>query len=236
MSISDVTVPNDLDSLWMPFTDNRSFKKQPRLFSEADGMYYFTPDGRKVLDGTSGLWCVNAGHRRKPIIEAVSKQVEKLDYAPGFQVGHPLSFEFASRLTGMVKEYSHVMFTNSGSESVDTALKIALAYQRSIGQGNRTRFVGRERGYHGVGFGGISVGGISPNRKMFGNMLTGIDHLKHTHNLEHNAFVKGQPKWGAHLADDLESIVALHDASNIAAVIVEPVAGSTGVLIPPKAT
>ena len=234
MSIADVNVPNDLDSLWMPFTDNRNFKKQPKLFSEAEGMYYYTPDGRKVLDGTSGLWCVNAGHRRKPIIEAVSKQVEKLDYAPGFQVGHPLSFEFASRLVGMVNEYSHVMFTNSGSESVDTALKIALAYQRNIGQGNRTRFVGRERGYHGVGFGGISVGGISPNRKMFGNMLTGIDHLKHTHNLEHNAFIKGQPEWGAHLADDLESIVALHDASNIAAVIVEPVAGSTGVLIPPK--
>jgi len=234
MSITDVNVPNDLDSLWMPFTDNRNFKKQPKLFSEAEGMYYYTPDGRKVLDGTSGLWCVNAGHRRKPIIEAVSKQVEKLDYAPGFQVGHPLSFEFASRLVGMVNEYSHVMFTNSGSESVDTALKIALAYQRNIGQGNRTRFVGRERGYHGVGFGGISVGGISPNRKMFGNMLTGIDHLKHTHNLEHNAFIKGQPEWGAYLADDLESIVALHDASNIAAVIVEPVAGSTGVLIPPK--
>ena len=234
MSISDVNVPNDLDSLWMPFTDNRNFKKQPKLFSEAEGMYYYTPDGRKVLDGTSGLWCVNAGHRRKSIIEAVSKQVEKLDYAPGFQVGHPLSFEFASRLVGMVNEYSHVMFTNSGSESVDTALKIALAYQRNIGQGNRTRFVGRERGYHGVGFGGISVGGISPNRKMFGNMLTGIDHLKHTHNLEHNAFIKGQPEWGAHLADDLESIIALHDASNIAAVIVEPVAGSTGVLIPPK--
>ena len=234
MSITDVNVPNDLDSLWMPFTDNRNFKKQPKLFSEAEGMYYYTPDGRKVLDGTSGLWCVNAGHRRKPIIEAVSKQVEKLDYAPGFQVGHPLSFEFASRLVGMVNEYSHVMFTNSGSESVDTALKIALAYQRNIGQGNRTRFVGRERGYHGVGFGGISVGGISPNRKMFGNMLTGIDHLKHTHNLEHNAFIKGQPEWGVHLADDLESIVALHDASNIAAVIVEPVAGSTGVLIPPK--
>ena len=234
MSIADVNVPNDLDSLWMPFTDNRNFKKQPKLFSEAEGMYYYTPDGRKVLDGTSGLWCVNAGHRRKSIIEAVSKQVEKLDYAPGFQVGHPLSFEFASRLVGMVNEYSHVMITNSGSESVDTALKIALAYQRNIGQGNRTRFVGRERGYHSVGFGGISVGGISPNRKMFGNMLTGIDHLKHTHNLEHNAFIKGQPEWGAHLADDLESIVALHDASNIAAVIVEPVAGSTGVLIPPK--
>ena len=234
MSITDVNVPNDLDSLWMPFTDNRSFKKQPKLFSEADGMYYFTPEGRKVLDGTSGLWCVNAGHRRRPIIEAVRKQVEKLDYAPGFQVGHPLSFEFASRLVGMVKEYSHVMFTNSGSESVDTALKIALAYQRNIGQGTRTRFVGRERGYHGVGFGGISVGGISPNRKMFGNMLNGIDHLRHTHDLTKNSFVKGQPEWGSHLADDLESIVALHDASTIAAVIVEPVAGSTGVLVPPK--
>tara|TARA_B100001123_G_scaffold437817_1_gene571311 strand:+ start:311 stop:1591 length:1281 start_codon:yes stop_codon:yes gene_type:complete len=218
----------------MPFTDNRSFKKQPRLFSEAEGMFYITPEGRKVLDGTSGLWCVNAGHRRRPIIEAVRRQVEKLDYAPGFQVGHPLSFEFASRLTGMVEEYSHVMFTNSGSESVDTALKIALAYQRNIGEGSRTRFVGRERGYHGVGFGGISVGGISPNRKMFGNMLNGIDHLRHTHNLDKNAFVRGQPDWGEHLADDLESIVALHDATTIAAVIVEPVAGSTGVLVPPR--
>ena len=234
MSISDVTIPNDLDSLWMPFTDNRSFKKQPRLFSEAEGMHYITPDGRRVLDGTSGLWCVNAGHRRQPIIDAVRKQVEKLDYAPGFQIGHPLSFEFASKLTGMVKEYSHVMFTNSGSESVDTALKMALAYQRTIGEASRTRFIGRERGYHGVGFGGISVGGISPNRKMFGNMLTGIDHLSHTHNLEHNAFTRGQPDWGTHLAEDLERIVALHDASTIAAVIVEPVAGSTGVLIPPK--
>ena len=185
MSISDVTIPNDLDSLWMPFTDNRSFKKQPRLFSEAEGMHYITPDGRRVLDGTSGLWCVNAGHRRQPIIDAVRKQVEKLDYAPGFQIGHPLSFEFASKLTGMVKGYSHVMFTNSGSESVDTALKMALAYQRTIGEASRTRFIGRERGYHGVGFGGISVGGISPNRKMFGNMLTGIDHFSHTHNLEH---------------------------------------------------
>ena len=234
MSISDVTIPNDLDSLWMPFTDNRSFKKQPRLFSEAEGMHYITPDGRRVLDGTSGLWCVNAGHRRQPIIDAVRKQVEKLDYAPGFQIGHPLSFEFASKLTGMVKEYSHVMFTNSGSESVDTALKMALAYQRTIGEASRTRFIGRERGYHGVGFGGISVGGISPNRKMFGNMLTGIDHLSHTHNLEQNAFTRGQPDWGTHLAEDLERIVALHDASTIAAVIVEPVAGSTGVLIPPK--
>jgi beta-alanine--pyruvate transaminase len=234
MSISDANVPNDLDSLWMPFTANRQFKKEPRLFVEAEGMHYITADGRRVLDGTAGLWCVNAGHRRKSIIEAVRKQVEKLDYAPGFQIGHPLSFEFASRLTGMLEGYSQVMFTNSGSEAVDTALKMALAYQRTIGQGTRTRFIGRERGYHGVGFGGISVGGISPNRKMFGNMLTGIDHLPHTHNLEKNGFSRGQPEWGAHLADDLERIVALHDASNIAAVIVEPVAGSTGVLVPPK--
>ena len=234
MTISDTNVPNDLDSLWMPFTANRQFKKEPRLFVEAEGMHYITADGRRVLDGTSGLWCVNAGHRRKSIIEAVRQQVEKLDYAPGFQIGHPLSFEFASRLTGMLEGYSQVMFTNSGSEAVDTALKMALAYQRTIGQGTRTRFIGRERGYHGVGFGGISVGGISPNRKMFGNMLTGIDHLPHTHNLEENGFSRGQPEWGAHLADDLERIVALHDASNIAAVIVEPVAGSTGVLVPPK--
>jgi beta-alanine--pyruvate transaminase len=234
MSMSDTNVPNDLDSLWMPFTGNRQFKKEPRLFAEAEGMYYTTPDGRKVLDGTAGLWCVNAGHRRKPIIEAVRKQVEKLDYAPGFQVGHPISFEFASRLTGMIEGYSQVMFTNSGSESVDTALKMALAYQRTIGQGTRTRFVGRERGYHGVGFGGISVGGMTPNRKMFGNMLTGIDHLPHTHDLEGSRFTRGQPETGAHLAEELERIVALHDASNIAAVIVEPVAGSTGVLVPPK--
>ena len=234
MTISDTNVPNDLDSLWMPFTANRQFKKEPRLFVEAEGMHYITADGRRILDGTSGLWCVNAGHRRKSIIEAVRQQVEKLDYAPGFQIGHPLSFEFASRLTGMLEGYSQVMFTNSGSEAVDTALKMALAYQRTIGQGTRTRFIGRERGYHGVGFGGISVGGISPNRKMFGNMLTGIDHLPHTHNLEKNGFSRGQPEWGAHLADDLERIVALHDASNIAAVIVEPVAGSTGVLVPPK--
>jgi beta-alanine--pyruvate transaminase len=234
MSMSDTNVPNDLDSLWMPFTGNRQFKKEPRLFAEAEGMYYTTPDGRKVLDGTAGLWCVNAGHRRKPIIEAVRKQVEKLDYAPGFQVGHPISFEFASRLTGMIEGYSQVMFTNSGSESVDTALKMALAYQRTIGQGTRTRFVGRERGYHGVGFGGISVGGMTPNRKMFGNMLTGIDHLPHTHDPEGSRFTRGQPETGAHLAEELERIVALHDASNIAAVIVEPVAGSTGVLVPPK--
>ncbi len=234
MSTPETNMPNDLESLWMPFTGNRQFKKQPRILAEAEGMHYTTPDGRKILDGTAGLWCVNAGHRRKPIIEAVRKQVEKLDYAPGFQVGHPLSFEFASRLTGMIEGYSQVMFTNSGSEAVDTALKMALAYQRTIGQGTRTRLIGRDRGYHGVGFGGISVGGMSANRKMFGNMLTGIDHLPHTHDPKGSRFTRGQPENGVHLAEELERIVALHDASNIAAVIVEPVAGSTGVLVPPK--
>ena len=231
---NETLLPNDLESFWMPFTANRQFKGNPRMFVEAEGMHYITADGRRVLDGTAGLWCVNAGHRRKPIIDAVSKQVEKLDFAPGFQMGHPLSFEFASRLTQMIEGFPHVFFTNSGSESVDTALKIALAYQRSIGEGTRTRLIGRERGYHGVGFGGISVGGIVANRKMFGPMLNGVDHLPHTHNLEANAYTRGQPEWGAHLADELERLVALHDASTIAAVIVEPVAGSTGVLIPPK--
>ena len=231
---NETLLPNDLESFWMPFTANRQFKGNPRMFVEAEGMHYITADGRRVLDGTAGLWCVNAGHRRKPIIDAVSKQVEKLDFAPGFQMGHPLSFEFASRLTQMIEGFPHVFFTNLGSESVDTALKIALAYQRSIGEGTRTRLIGRERGYHGVGFGGISVGGIVANRKMFGPMLNGVDHLPHTHNLEANAYTRGQPEWGAHLADELERLVALHDASTIAAVIVEPVAGSTGVLIPPK--
>jgi len=234
LTATDQTKPNDLEPFWMPFTANRQFKKQPRMFVEAEGMHYTTADGRKVLDGTSGLWCCNAGHRRRPIIEAVQRQVEKLDFAPTFQMGHPLSFEFASRLTQMVEGFSQVFFTNSGSEAVDTSLKIALAYQRAIGQGTRTRLIGRERGYHGVGFGGISVGGIVSNRKTFGTLLTGVDHLPHTHNLAENAYTRGEPVWGAHLADDLERMVALHDASTIAAVIVEPVAGSTGVLIPPQ--
>jgi len=234
LAANDQTKPNDLDPFWMPFTANRQFKKQPRMFVEAEGMHYTTAEGRKVLDGTSGLWCCNAGHRRKPIIEAVQRQVEKLDFAPTFQMGHPLSFEFASRLTQMIEGFSQVFFTNSGSEAVDTALKIALAYQRAIGQGTRTRLIGRERGYHGVGFGGISVGGIVSNRKTFGTMLTGVDHLPHTHDLARNAYTRGEPEHGANLADDLERLVALHDASTIAAVIVEPVAGSTGVLIPPK--
>ncbi|SDF64233.1 MULTISPECIES: aspartate aminotransferase family protein [Thalassobaculum] len=234
LAANESTKPNDLESFWMPFTSNRDFKQNPRLFVEAEGMHYITADGRRVLDGTSGLWCSNAGHRRKPIVDAIKKQAEVLDFAPAFQMGHPLSFEFASRLTQMIEGFDHVFFTNSGSESVDTALKIALAYQRARGQGTRTRLIGRERGYHGVGFGGISVGGIVGNRKQFGTLLNGVDHMRHTHDMEHNAYTKGEPDWGAHLADDLERIVALHDASTIAAVIVEPVAGSTGVLIPPK--
>ncbi|HWA47772.1 MAG TPA: aspartate aminotransferase family protein [Dongiaceae bacterium] len=227
--------PNNLEAFWMPFTANRQFKSKPRLFVGAQDMHYTTHDGRQVLDGTAGLWCCNAGHGRKKISEAVAKQISQMDYAPAFQMGHPSAFELASRLTNLVPgDLDHVFFTNSGSESVDTALKIALAYHRVKGQGARTRLIGRERGYHGVGFGGISVGGIVANRKFFGPLLNGVDHLPHTHNLEKNAFSKGQPEWGAHLADELERIVALHDASTIAAVIVEPVAGSTGVLIPPK--
>jgi beta-alanine--pyruvate transaminase len=201
----------------------------------AEGMYYTAADGRKLLDGTAGLWCCNAGHSRPKIVEAIAKQAKEMDYAPAFQMGHPKIFELAARLvTYMPPGIDHVFFTNSGSESVDTGLKIALAYQRAIGQGSRFRLIGRERGYHGVNFGGISVGGIVPNRKMFGTLLTGVDHIRHTHDLERNAFSRGQPAHGAEFADELERLVALHDASTIAAVIVEPVAGSTGVLIPPK--
>jgi beta-alanine--pyruvate transaminase len=227
-------VGSDLDAFWMPFTANRQFKSAPRLLERAEGMYYYTPEGRRILDGTAGLWAVNAGHCRKPIVEAIQKQAAKLDFAPTFQMGHPLAFELSNRLLGILPpEFGQVFFCNSGSEAVDSALKIALAYHRMRGEGQRTRLIGRERGYHGVGFGGISVGGIAGNRKHFGPMLAGVDHLTHTHNLEHNAFTKGQPQWGAHLADDLEKILALHDPSTVAAVIVEPVAGSTGVLIPP---
>jgi beta-alanine--pyruvate transaminase len=224
----------NLDSYWMPFTANAQFKAHPRLFAAAEGMHYFTSDGRKVLDGTAGLWCCNAGHTRPRIVQAVQNQVARLDYAPSFQMGHPLAFETAARVSALFPDdLNHVFFTSSGSESVDTALKIALAYQRAIGQGTRTRLIGRERGYHGVGFGGISIGGISGNRKLFGSLLTGVDHLPHTHDLQRNAYTRGQPQHGAALADELERIVALHDASNIAAVIVEPLAGSTGVLVPP---
>ncbi len=232
---SGIAQPNDLQAYWMPFTANRQFRAHPRLLAAAEGMYYVTADGRRVLDGTSGLWCVNAGHARRPIVEAVRRQIAELDYAPSFQLGHPLAFEAASRVAAILPgELDHIFFTNSGSESVDTALKIAIAYHRARGEGTRTRLIGRERGYHGVGFGGISVGGIVNNRKFFGPLLAGVDHLPHTHNLEKNAFSRGQPEWGAHLADELERLVALHDASTIAAVIVEPMAGSTGVLLPPK--
>ncbi|MGA1079524.1 MAG: aspartate aminotransferase family protein [Steroidobacteraceae bacterium] len=224
----------DLEAFWMPFTANRQFKAAPRLLARAEGMHYWTAEGRKILDGVAGLWCVNAGHGRRDISEAVSRQIATMDYAPPFQMGHPDAFRLASRVANLAPEgLDHVFFTNSGSESVDTALKIALAWHRVRGQGTRTRLIGRERGYHGVGFGGISVGGMVNNRKFFGAMLPSVDHLPATHSLQHNAFSRGLPAWGAHLADELERLVALHDASNIAAVIVEPIAGSTGVLIPP---
>ena len=228
--------PNDLDAFWMPFTDNRGFKSAPRMLAKAEGMLYWTPDGKEILDGTSGLWCVNAGHCRPKITEAISQQAGELDYAPAFQMGHPLAFELANRLVELAPEgMDHVFYTNSGSESVETALKIALAYHRVRGEGARTRLIGRERAYHGVNFGGTAVGGIVTNRKMFGTLVAGVDHLPHTHLIDRNAFSRGEPDHGGEdLASALERIVTLHDASTIAAVIVEPVAGSTGVLIPPK--
>lgn len=226
----------NLDPLWLPFTANRQFKQQPRLLVSAKDMYYTSIDGREILDGIAGLWAVNAGHCRKPIVDAIKQQAENVDYVTGFQLHHPAAFVAAERLVKITPPgMGHVFYVNSGSEAVDTALKIALAYHRARGEGTRTKFIGRERGYHGVGFGGISVGGMVANRKVFGgNLLPNVDHLPHTHLLEANAYSRGQPEWGAHLADALENLVTLHDASNIAAVIVEPVAGSTGVLIPPK--
>ncbi len=229
------SMPNDLAPYWMPFTANRQYKSAPRMMVGAEGMYYTSVDGRKILDGTAGLWCVNAGHGRREITEAVSAQIGRMDYCPGFQLGHPAAFELAARLANIAPaDLDHVFFTNSGSESADTALKIALAYHNVTGNGTRTRLIGREKGYHGVGFGGISVGGIPNNRKFFGGLLTGADHLPHTHDPARNAFTKGLPEHGAELADDLERIVTLHDASTIAAVIVEPMAGSAGVILPPK--
>ena len=230
----DQTIPNDLEAYWMPFTANRQFKKAPRLLVGAEGVHYKTIDGRTLIDGCAGLWCVNAGHSRKEIVEAIQAQAAAMDYAPPFQFGHPKAFELASRVAEMMPgDLDHVFFTNSGSESVETALKIALAYHRAKGEAGRRKLIGRVRGYHGVNFGGMSVGGIAPNRIAFGTMLPDVDHLPHTHNLEKNAFSKGQPEWGAHLADELENMVALHGAPTIAAVIVEPMAGSTGVLVPP---
>jgi beta-alanine--pyruvate transaminase len=227
-------LPNDLDPFWMPYSANRAFKATPRLLASASGMSYFTPEGREVLDGTAGLWCVNAGHGRREITEAIQKQAAILDFAPTFQLGHPLAFQAAAKVAEMTPPgLDRIFFTNSGSESADTALKIALAYHRARGEGQRTRLIGRERGYHGVGFGGMSVGGIGPNRKQFGALLPYVDHLPHTH-LPQNQFTRGQPEHGAHLADALEGLVALHGADTIAAVMVEPLAGSTGVLVPPK--
>ena len=225
----------DMDSYWMPFTGNRYFKDNPRVIHRAEGMYCWSHDGRKLLDMVAGLWCCNAGHCDPRIVSAIQEQAADLDYAMAFQLGHPKAFELASKLTNIAPEgIDHAFFVNSGSEAVDTAMKMVLAYHRIKGEGERIRFIGRERGYHGVGFGGISVGGMSPNRKMFGAMLPGVDHLSHTHNLEHNAFSRGLPSWGEHLADELENIIALHDPSTIAGVIIEPIAGSAGVLLPPK--
>jgi len=227
--------PEHMDAFWMPFTANRQFKQQPRMLASAKGMHYTDVAGREILDGTAGLWCCNAGHARPRIIEAVSRQIATLDFAPTFQMGHPLPFVLAERLAAIAPEsLKHVFFTNSGSESVDTALKIALAYQRARGEGQRTRLIGREKGYHGVGFGGISVGGMVNNRKFFGPMLPGVDHLRHTLDIARNAFTRGLPKHGVELAEDLERLVQLHDASTIAAVIVEPISGSAGVVLPPE--
>jgi beta-alanine--pyruvate transaminase len=229
------TVPS-LESYWMPFTANRQFKAKPRVLAKASGMHYWTPEGRQILDAVAGLWCVNAGHGRREITEAVARQLETMDYAPPFQMGHPGAFELANRLAAIAPAgLDHVFFANSGSEAVDTALKIAIGYHRVRGDAARTRLIGRARAYNGVGFGGLSVGGIAANRKMWSSvLLPGTDHLPHTHDLAKNAFSRGLPAYGAHLADELERLIAVHDASTIAAVIIEPIAGSTGVLLPPR--
>jgi beta-alanine--pyruvate transaminase len=224
-----------MDAYWMPFTANRQFKQAPRMLAKASGMHFWTPEGRQVLDGIAGLWCVNAGHARPKIVNAIAEQAAEMDFAPPFNMGHPKAFELAERLIEITPAgLNRVFYTNSGSEAVETALKMAIGYHRARGEGARTRLIGRERGYHGVNFGGITVGGIVGNRKSFGPLLPGADHIRHTHDLSRNAFSRGVPEHGAELADDLERLVALHDASTIAAVIVEPVAGSTGVLLPPK--
>ncbi len=227
--------PAALAAYWMPFTANRQFKKAPRLLSRAAGMHYWDDAGRQVLDGVAGLWCVNAGHGRPRIVQAIQSQAAEMDFCPPFQMAHPKAFELAERVAQIAPAgMGKVFFANSGSEAVDTALKMALAYHRVRGDASRTRLIGRERGYHGVNFGGISVGGMVGNRKTFGTMLAGVDHIRHTHDLARNAYSVGQPAHGADLADDIERLVALHDASTLAAVIVEPVAGSTGVLVPPQ--
>jgi len=224
-----------LDEWWMPFTANRHFKAAPRLLAKADGMFYWTPDGREILDGTAGLWCVNAGHNRKPIVEAIARQAATMDYAPPFNLGHPVAFEAATAVAAVAPAgMQHVFFVNSGSEAADTAMKMAIAYHRARGEPARRIIIGRERGYHGVNIGGTMAGGIPGNRKAYGALMAGVDHLRSTHDLARNAYSKGQPAHGAEFADELERIIALHDASNVAAVIVEPMAGSAGVLVPPQ--
>ncbi|HET9715499.1 MAG TPA: aspartate aminotransferase family protein [Pseudolabrys sp.] len=235
MALAASSVPNDLEPYWMPFTANRAFKGRPRLIVGAKDMHYVASDGRKLIDGSAGLWCTNAGHNREPIVAAIQREAATLDYAPAFQFSHPKAFELAGRIAALAPgDLDHVFFCNSGSEAVDTALKIALAFHNVRGNASRVRLIGRERGYHGVGFGGIAVGGIVNNRKHFGALLAGVDHLATTYNREKQAFTIGEPEWGAHLADELDRLVSLHDASTIAAVIVEPVAASTGVLPPPQ--
>ncbi|MDR6954539.1 beta-alanine--pyruvate transaminase [Ancylobacter sp. 3268] len=235
LDAASLAAPNDLEAFWMGFTANRAFKARPRMVARAKDMHYYTPEGRPILDGSAGLWCTNAGHNRDSIVAAIQKQAAEMDFAPTFQFGHPLAFKAASRIAELAPgDLDHVFFCNSGSEAGDTALKIALAFHAVTGKGTRTRLIGRERGYHGVGFGGITVGGISPNRRFFGGLLPGADHLPHTYDREKQAFSKGEPEWGAERADALEGIVALHDAQTIAAVIVEPMAGSTGGLPAPK--
>lgn len=235
MSYDFTTAANSMDEFWMPFTPMRMFKKAPRIVTRAEGMYYYDQEGKEVIDAIAGLWCVNAGHNQPKIAEAVKAQLDTLDYASFFMYGNPTAFKAASRLIAMMpKPFTQVFFSNSGSEAVETALKMALAYHRVRGEGGRRILIGRERAYHGVNFGGISVGGIPANRTAFGQLLPNVDHIAHTHNLQHNAFKRGMPEWGAHLADDLEKKILFHDPKNVAAVIVEPVAGATGVLPPPQ--
>ena len=224
----------NLDNYWLPFTPNKKFKANPRLLVSANGMHYKTDDGRQILDGISGLWCCNAGHCHPKIVSAVQHQVGELDYATAFNMSHPKAFELAEKIADLTPDgLDRVFFGTSGSEAVETALKVALAYHASKGDGQKTKFIGREKGYHGVNFGGVSVGGLTPNRKSFGPLLPGIDHMPHTWNPEHMAFTKGQPEWGLHLAEDLEKILVLQDPSTVAAVIIEPVTGSGGVIVPP---
>ncbi|MBN8939806.1 MAG: aspartate aminotransferase family protein [Rhizobiales bacterium] len=224
-----------LEPYWLPFTANRAFKANPRLFVGAKGMYYTTAEGRQLLDGMAGLWCVNAGHGPERITAAIREQAGHLDYVSSFQMSHPLAFKLAERIAGLTPEgLDRVFFVNSGSEAVDSALKIARAYHRARGDAGRTRLIGRAKGYHGMGFGGLSVAGIARHRRDFGPLLADVDHLPHTYNREHQAFSRGRPAWGAHLADELEALTQIHDPSTIAAVIVEPVTGSGGVLPPPQ--